>query len=258
MLTFRNTNIVFGLGITALAVWHIIYGGVSPWWYVLIAFVYSLIVFYGCYYIGSGFFMPIICSAQTEKKEIAITFDDGPAIQYTPELLSILKAHNAEAAFFCIGNRIPGNESLLKQVYDEGHVIGNHSYSHHFWFDMYSSAKMSADMAMMDNAMQAVTGKKPKLFRPPYGVMNPNLKKAIIRGGYTPVGWNLRSMDTVIKDEQQLLEKVKKGIRPGGIILFHDTSTTTLNILPDFLKEVKNQGYSITRLDKMLHLQPYA
>lgn len=258
MLNFRNTNIIFGLLLISLAGYHIVYGGISPWWYVLLIFIYSLIVFYGCYYIGSNFFMKIICSSKTGKKEIAITFDDGPATQYTPELLAILKEHQVQAAFFCIGKRIAGNEQLLQQVYNEGHVIGNHSYSHHFWFDMYSSAKMSADLSMMDDAMQSVTGQRPKLFRPPYGVMNPNLKKAIIRGGYIPIGWNLRSMDTVVKDEQQLLAKAKKGIRPGGILLFHDTSKTTLNILSDFLKEVKNQGYSVTRLDKMLHLQPYA
>ena len=86
---------------------------------------------------GSNFFIKIVCSAKTDKKEIAISFDDGPAANYTPEILQILKQENIKATFFCIGNRIAGNENILKQIKEEGHIIGNHSYSHHFWFDMY-------------------------------------------------------------------------------------------------------------------------
>lgn len=111
---------------------------------------------------------------------------------------------------------------------------------------------------MMDDAMQSVTGQKPKLFRPPYGVTNPNLKKAIMKGNYIPVGWSVRSLDTVVKDEKKLFEKIMTGLKPGAIFLFHDTSETTLKVLPDFIQEVKKQGYHIVPLDKLLHLTPYA
>ena len=113
-------------------------------------------------------------------------------------------------------------------------------------------------MKLMDAIVNEYTGLTPKLFRPPYGVTNPNVKKAIINGGYTPVGWSLRSMDTVIKDEKKLLEKVKQSINPGTIILFHDTSKTTLGILPEFIRYVKANGYEIVRLDKMVNLSVYA
>ena len=102
------------------------------------------------------------------------------------------------------------------------------------------------------------SGMKPKLFRPPYGVTNPNLAKAIKKGNYTPVGWNVRSLDTVAKEEQQLLNKINAGIKPGAVFLFHDTCKITLNVLPDFIKEVKKRGYNIIPLDKLLALQPYA
>jgi len=98
----------------------------------------------------------------------------------------------------------------------------------------------------------------PKLFRPPYGVTNPNLKKAIIKGDYTPVGWSVRSMDTVIKSEKKLLDKINRSLKPGAVFLFHDTSKTTVNVLPEFIREVKNKGYHIIPLDKLLHLNPYA
>jgi peptidoglycan/xylan/chitin deacetylase (PgdA/CDA1 family) len=202
--------------------------------------------------------MKIICSANTDQKEIAISFDDGPAKNHTTEILRVLKQDNIKATFFCIGNRIAGNESILKQIENDGHIIGNHSYSHHFWFDMFSSGKMLNDLKRMDHELEKVTGKRPKLFRPPYGVTNPNLKKAIINGDYIPVGWSVRSMDTVLKDEKKLLGNIKRSIKPGAVFLFHDTSKTTLNVLPEFIKEVKKRGYHIIPLDKLLHLEPYA
>lgn len=225
--------------------------------YLLLLLVYSLIVFYGCYYIGSNFFIHVICSAHTDRKEIAITFDDGPSIHYTPGILEILRLNNMKATFFCIGNRIAGNENILKQIVDEGHIIGNHSYSHHFWFDLFSSRKMLRDLKRMDCEMEKVIGKKPKLFRPPYGVTNPNLAKAIIKGNYIPVGWSVRSMDTVIRDENKLLKKIIPSIKPGAVFLFHDTSQTTLKMLPEFLKEVKKRGFQVIPLDKFLNLKAY-
>jgi len=258
MLTFRHTNIAFVLLLMGLIATHVLYTPVPWYFYLLLVLIYSLIVFYGCINIQSNFFMPVVCAADTPGKEIAISFDDGPVEQYTPELLAILKQHEIEAAFFCIGNRIEGREAILKAIIDDGHIIGNHSHSHHFWFDLYGSKKMQSDLAMMDAAMEKATGKKPILFRPPYGVMNPNLKKAIVAGGYTPVGWNVRSLDTVAKDDKKLLDRILPGIKPGAVFLFHDTSKTTLNILPAFIGEVKKRGFRVTRLDKMLHLQPYA
>ncbi len=257
MLNFRNTNIFFILLLFVLIAVHVNYG-LPVYIYPLLFVAYSLIVFYGCYYVGSNFFIKIICKAKTEKKEIAISFDDGPAANCTPEILELLRQDNIKATFFCIGNRIAGNENILQQIKEEGHIIGNHSYSHHFWFDMFSSQKMLDDMKQMDEEMQRVIGLKPKLFRPPYGVTNPNLKKAIIKGGYTPVGWSVRSMDTLIKDKKKLLNKINAAIQPGAVFLFHDTSKTTLQALPEFIKEVKNKDYNIIPLDKLLALTAYA
>lgn len=257
MLTFRNTSIAFII-LLIIAVSFDAYSGIPFFMYLLLLLMYSGIVFYGCYFVDSNFFLPVICSATTDQKIIAISFDDGPSNEHTPEILQMLKHQGVEAAFFCIGNRISGNEELFKQLIGEGHVIGNHSYSHHVWFDLFSAKKMLADLRMMDVEMEKVTGLQPKLFRPPYGVTNPNLKKAIIDGGYTPVGWSVRSMDTVIMSEKKLLHKITSALKPGAIFLFHDTSQTTLAVLPAFITLVKESGYAIVRLDKMLHLKPYA
>lgn len=256
MLNFRNINILFIVLLAVLAGIHLIYG-LPVYIYFLLFLAWSLIVSWGCVNISSGFFIPIVCKAITDKKEIAISFDDGPAINYTPEILEILKSENVKATFFCIGNRIEGNENILKKIHAEGHIIGNHSFSHHTLFDLFSTEKMKADMKMMDAEMEKLIGIKPKLFRPPYGVTNPALKKAIINGGYTPVGWSVRSLDTVAKDEQKFFEKIKAGIKPGAVFLFHDTCRITLNVLPEFVKEVKKRGYHIIPLDKLLALKAY-
>lgn len=257
MLNFRNTNIFF-ISLLIVLIGVDTSHSLPVYIYPLLVVFYSLVIFYGCYYVGSNFFIKIICSAATDKKEIAISFDDGPVVNHTPEILRLLQQEDIKATFFFIGNRIAGNENILTQIKEDGHIIGNHSYSHHFWFDMFSSKKMLQDMKAMDDELKRVTGLQPRLFRPPYGVTNPNLKKAIINGNYIPVGWSVRSMDTVIKEEEKLLEKINRSIKPGAVFLFHDTSKTTLNVLPAFIKEVKNRGYNIIPLDKLLHLNPYA
>jgi peptidoglycan/xylan/chitin deacetylase (PgdA/CDA1 family) len=257
MLNFRNTNIFFGSLLIIFIGDNILYG-LPVYIYFILLIVYSLVLFYGSYFIQARFYIKSICAAETNKKEIAISFDDGPANEYTPAILDILRENNIQAAFFCIGKRIEGNEKIFKSVHEQGHIIGNHSFSHATWFDLFSAKKMLADMKMMDDAMKKITGLSPKLFRPPYGVTNPNLKKAIIDGKYISVGWNIRSLDTVIKDEDKLMKKVTSAVKPGSIILFHDTSKTTLNILPAFIKHLLAEGYEITRLDKMLKLNPYA
>ena len=257
MLTLRNTSLIT-LALLAVLIVCDLQMGISVWWYVLLAFVYSLVLFYGSYYVGSNFYIPVICSTNTSEKQIAISFDDGPIEQFTPEILAVLREYQVPAAFFCIGHRVAGRENLMQQIHTEGHLLGNHSYSHHALFDLFSAAKMQADLKQMDEAMYAATGLKPLLFRPPYGVTNPNLAKAIRRGGYTPIGWNIRSLDTVIKNEEKLLKKVTESIKPGAIVLFHDTSKTTLAILPSFIQYAASQGYTIVRLDKMLNLNPYA
>ena len=256
MLNFRNTNIFFILLLLVLIAVHVNIG-LPGYVYPIVFVAYSLIVFYGCYYVGSNFFIKIVCKAETDKKEIAISFDDGPAINYTPAILKLLKQENIKATFFCIGNRIAGNEEILKQIIAEGHIIGNHSYSHDTWFDLFSSKKMLEELKLTDSEIIRVTGLQPKLFRPPYGVTNPNLSKAIIRGGYTPVGWSVRSFDTVIKDELKLQNRINGAIQPGAVFLFHDTMETTLKTLPVFIKEVKNRGYQVVPLDKLLALKAY-
>nr|WP_255496199.1 polysaccharide deacetylase family protein [Mucilaginibacter sp. FT3.2] len=198
------------------------------------------------------------CSANTTDKVIAITFDDGPVKGGTPLVLQILMDADVKAAFFCIGNRIAGNEAIIKQIDADGHIIGNHSFSHSTLFDLLPAEKMLVEMQQMDSGLYNVIGKKTRLFRPPYGVMNPNLKNAIVKGNYLPIGWSVRSYDTMAKDADALLQKVTPKIKPGAVFLFHDRCPITVVMLPGFIERVKSEGYRIERLDKLLGLPAYA
>jgi len=258
MLTHRTANIGLFLLLAAALLVHNLWLA-FPWWiFLLLPMPYVGLLVWGACNIGSGFYVPVICAAETTEKKIAITFDDGPLLEHTPAILDILQKEQASAAFFCIGRRIAGHESLLKRIDAEGHVIGNHSFSHHFWFDMFGADKMLAELKQVDDAVIAVTGKRPRLFRPPYGVTNPNLAKAIRKGAYTPVGWNIRSLDTVVKDKEELLNRIKQGIRPGAVLLLHDSMQVTLQALPLLLQHLKQEGYRIERIDKLLNIPAYA
>ncbi|OMP80424.1 polysaccharide deacetylase family protein [[Flexibacter] sp. ATCC 35208] len=253
MLTHRNTNIVL-IALIALFLWLSL-----PWWaFVLLFIPYSGALVWGAMQIQSGFFLKAVCAAETSEKVVALTFDDGPLTEFTPQILDILHKAQAPAAFFCIGNRIAGQEALLNRIDAEGHVIGNHSFSHHFWFDLFPAKKMLAELQQVDSAIEQVTGKRPRLFRPPYGVTNPNVRRAVQRGKYTAIGWNIRSLDTVAKQADELMNRILSGLKPGAVILMHDSIPLTVEILPALIAHIREQGYTIKRIDQLLNIPAYA
>lgn len=257
MLKHRPVAVFFGtLGLLSLVAGR--YFPVSPLVYLLYLFAWSLILFCGCYFIGLNYFIDSVNDAAgTTDKVVALSFDDGPA-PHTAALLDILKDKKVEAAFFCIGRNLAGRESIIRRVVNEGHVIGNHSFSHHPLFDLFLAGKMQKDVQAMSDATMAVTGVRPVLFRPPFGVTNPTVAKIIKMNHYTSVGWNLRSYDTIKKDPADLRDKILRGLKPGGIILLHDTAPVTLQSLALIIDDIRAAGYRLERLDKMCNLKPYA
>jgi peptidoglycan-N-acetylglucosamine deacetylase len=255
-LTNRAFNI-FTIILILVWIWadkYLSIGAPSYGWLLL---VYVSVLFCGSYFMCMGFFLKSICSVKTDEKVIAISFDDGPN-EHSSRILDILKENHVEAAFFYIGRKIPGNEGLVSRLVREGHMIGNHGFSHHPLFDFFGTRKMLADLKKMNQLVMDITGLSPRFFRPPYGVTNPHLKKAVLQGGFISVGWSIRSYDTVIKNRHRLLNKILSALKPGDILLLHDTSETTVSILPELLKAIREKGYQIVRLDKMVNLKPYA
>ncbi len=256
MLTFRHTNLALLLALLALAGGDI-YRNV-PWWvYALVVFVYTLAVFYGVYFIQSGFFMKTIFRGSGGARAIALTFDDGPSAEHTSRVLDILKEQEAPATFFCIGRNIAGNEALLERIAREGHLIGNHSFTHAVWFDLFPARQIAAELQQTDRAIEALTGRRPAWFRPPFGVINPLVRDAVRLTGHRVVGWNIRSYDTVINDKQTLMHRLVRRLCPGAIVLLHDHGKKTIEVLPDFIRAVRAQGYAIVPLDQLINVQPY-
>jgi len=257
MLTYRPVNIIFLVMLLALMVANL-YTHIPVWSYMLLVIAYSGIQVYGSMVVSAAFFIPTKCRGNRAGNAVALTFDDGPLPVMTERILDILKMHQAPAAFFCIGQRIQKNPEILKKISREGHVIGNHSFLHGKFFDLQSAGKMANELRQTDRAIEEAIGAKPRFFRPPYGVTNPNLAKAIRQCGHVTVGWNVRSFDTVTPDEEALFSRVTKNLQAGDIVLFHDYCESTINILPRVLEYIRKAGLKVVRLDELLNERAYA
>nr|WP_321539369.1 polysaccharide deacetylase family protein [Flavobacterium piscinae] len=158
---------------------------------------------------------------------------------------------------FCIGKQIENNPQLFKRIISEGHLVGNHSFSHSENFGFFSSQNVLNEITTTNKLVQQWSGLNMKLFRPPFGVTNPMIAKAISETKHHVIGWNIRSLDTVYEDENTIFERVKNKIKPGGIILMHDTSQKSVNVLERLLLFLKTENYSIVSVDKLLNLSAY-
>ena len=194
---------------------------------------------------------------KSTKNGIAITFDDGPDPKITPKILNILAQENIKATFFVIGNKVEANKELLLKIYNEGHTIGNHSYSHETKLTWLSTNKLKTDIENCSISIEKVIQQKPLLFRPPFGVTNPNYKRALNQLKMKSIGWSLRSLDTVKKSKEALYKKLTRQISNGTIVLFHDTEQVTLDILPDIIHFCKENGMNIVSLPKLIDTQVY-
>lgn len=219
--------------------------------------LYILAIINGSARISSGFFMPVICRSDISEKNISITFDDGPLAGQTSRILDILKINNVPATFFCIGKNIAVHKEIIKRMDQEGHLIGNHSYSHHFFFDLFSRKRIARELKDTTELVQSISQKRIRYFRPPYGVTTPNIAKVVGSENYHAIGWSVRTLDTVITDRNKLLRRSTENLKPGDIVLFHDTLDTTVLVLQEFIDKVRNNGFRIVRLDKLINIPAY-
>lgn len=230
---------------------------INGWYFVLVAFIWLLVAFIGSSVISLNYHVKAYCNNSSEKRKVmAITFDDGPNT-FTEPVLAVLKKYNAKAAFFCIGKHIEQHPEMLKRIVSEGHTVGNHSYSHDPLFDLYRQDRVQKEIEDTDALIQHITGKKPHFFRPPYGVTNPSIRKALTATNHKVIGWNIRSFDTAIKDELKLFDRIRRRIAPGSILLLHDTSQRTVNVLEQLLLFLHESGYTVVSLEQLLNTAPY-
>jgi len=257
MLTFRNTTFVFFILLFTGNILGILGHPVHYFYYILLIALYLAISVSMSFFIRSGYHMKALCHALTEEKIISLTFDDGPDREVTPKLLDQLTSLGIPATFFCIGRKIPENEGLLKRMYSEGHIIGTHSYSHSDWFDLFSPSRMRKELEKSTQAVFEATGKKPLLFRPPYGVINPMLKRALQGTGFHVIGFSNRAWDTTSRKKEIILARIMKNLKPGDVILLHDTVPENLEVIKKLAEQMQQAGYRIVPLDQLLNIPAY-
>lgn len=220
-------------------------------WILVVGIIWLGFTVWGAFDLRLGYFVPTINSKKTRNKKIAITFDDGPT-EFTPKALDLLKKYNAKATFFCIGKQIEKHPDICRRIYSEKHQLGNHSYSHSNSFAFFSAEKVREELQKTALLLQEITGEKNHYFRPPFGVTNPHIAKAVKELGRQVIGWNIRSLDTVIEDENKILKRITNKLKPGSIILLHDTSDKTIRVLEQLLLTLQKENYQMVTINKLL------
>src|SRR5688572_16817860 len=234
MLNHKLVTALFAIGIGLVFIFCKLTSPCFYWMQIILLFLYLSIEFLGAYFIGLNFHLRSLNHLNENENKIALTFDDGPCAPQTSNVLDTLQKHNVKASFFVIGKNIKGNEGLLKRMLEEGHAIGSHSYSHHFWIDLWGSKRLEEDIQKSIEEIRSVTGKEVKLFRPPYGVTTPNFTYVLKKLKLQSVGWNVRSYDTSTADKDKILARVLQQTKNGSVILLHDR----LDIMPDLLDKL--------------------
>jgi peptidoglycan/xylan/chitin deacetylase (PgdA/CDA1 family) len=256
MLNYRNTNIVFFV-LLALLLLLSFFVKVNWWLFLLIFVARFIIIIIGSSQIPLNFHLKAYCNNPSEKeKNVALTFDDGPH-EMTLLVLDVLKKYNAKATFFCIGKNVEKHPEILKKIISEGHIVGNHSYNHSRLFDFYRKEKLIAEIIKTDALIEKISGKKTILFRPPFGVTNPSIRRAVEVTKHHVIGWNIRSLDGIIKNEKLVFNRIKKLISPGGIVLLHDTSLQSVKALEQLLLFIEENEYKVVSLEQLLEIKAY-
>ena len=211
--------------------------GLTSFWYVLTFIIlYLLFLLTVSTNVRFNFFVNSISENRNIiNKQVAITFDDGP-VENTLEILKVLKKYEVKAGFFCIGKHIEAQPEIFRKIIEENHLVGNHTY----------------------RIAEETAGIKMNLFRSPFGIVSPKTQKALQKTGMQSIGWSIRSFDAVLSSEEIILNRIKKRLKPGAVILLHDNNAKTVNILEQLLLFLKNNQYEVVRPDKLLEINAYS
>lgn len=191
----------------------------------------------------------------TSKKELYLTFDEGYENGYTEQILDILKKHNVKAAFFVVKPYIISNESIIKRMVDEGHLVCNHSVNHPSMASIKNIEKFNEELIGVEKAFEELTGKKmPKYFRPPMGKYSELSLHYTQTLGYKTIFWSF-AYDDWNKNKQPskdyAVKKILQRTHNGGIVLLHAVSKTNADILDEIITKWKSDGYELKSLDEL-------
>lgn len=258
MLSHKIISVLSILVFISLIVAHQ-FTPISWWMYLIPPCFWLLMTLCGSFLIQWNYhFTSVHSNATIQKNQIALSFDDGPHPEFTIKVLQLLEKHNAKATFFCIGQEAEQRSELVQKIVDEGHTIGNHTYSHSKSFGFFSTKKVIAELQKTNGIIHDIIGKQMQLYRPAFGVTNPNIKKAIATTQLQPIGWNVRSLDTTHRSQSQVLNRITRRLKKGDIVLLHDTSEKTVAILEQLLLFLQKKNIESVTIDQLLDIKAYA
>ncbi len=193
----------------------------------------------------------VIWEGDKNTKEIALTFDDGPNAKYTPQVLAILAKEKIHATFFLIGKNAEKNPNLVKQIYQEGNVIGNHTYSHPR-LTKISSGKIKGEVEKTRDIVKEITGQPTVLFRPPYGLFDSRILAELAIRKFDVAMWSIDSRDWAKPGAKVIEKNILNKVRSGSIILCHDSHDQIVQALPEIIEKLKAQGYKFVTVTEMI------
>ncbi|CZR98109.1 MULTISPECIES: polysaccharide deacetylase family protein [Clostridioides] len=200
----------------------------------------------------------IIKKGNDDEKVIALTFDDGPDEVFTPQVLDILKKNDVKATFFVVGEKVEYNKKLLKRQYDEGHEIGNHTFTH-INVAKNSYGKVEKEITDTQNAVKNVIGVEPKIFRPPYRAMSKSVCDIIVSKRMNIILWsNLDPRDWSNPGVGSIINTILTKVQNGNIILLHDYNnkrndkSQTIQALEVVIPKLKEKGYKFVTISELI------
>jgi peptidoglycan/xylan/chitin deacetylase (PgdA/CDA1 family) len=188
------------------------------------------------------------------RRVVALTFDDGPNPPYTSQVLDILKRKNVKATFFLIGQQVRGNAGLVRRELSEGHIVGNHTFTH---ADV--SGGNLGQLTSTTAAIKSVSGYTPCVFRPPYGATSPALAAQAFSLGMNTINWDVDPTDWQQPGADAVYSRVVGATQPGSIVLMHDGGGPrggTVAALPRIIDTLRSRGYSFATVPELLGLKP--
>ena len=194
---------------------------------------------------------------KTVEPYLCLTFDDGPRKAQTLKTLSILKKYNIKATFFVVGENIEYQKDVLKEVFSQGHEIGNHMYAHEN-INKISKNEIKESIVKTNNLIKEVTGKDSKIIRPPYGIVNDTLKEICDELDMDIILWtdDKDSKDWELIPESEIINNVTKKVSNGDIFLFHDGNEkykNTLSAIDVIIPQLQKKGYKWVTVSTLIN-----
>lgn len=198
-----------------------------------------------------------------KHQKVALTFDDGPHPKYTARILDILAEKNVRATFFVTGKSVEKYPELARRIVSDGHMIGNHGYSHHE-MKLMSRKRIREEIRQGQSAIREITGESTSIFRPPYGMFNRTVIAELRETGHKLIQWSLSPKDWARPGEQAIVKRVLERARNGSIVLLHDSHPhkesgnreQTVNALPEIIEALQSKGFELVTVLDLLTIEP--